>query len=221
METDGFAIVTNGLPEVECARVLAALDLIPRGRGRGGIRHLLDVPEVASLAALPSIRGPIVEVLGSSAFAFKATLFEKTAAANWYVGWHQDLTIPIAQKIDVPGFTRWTEKDGVVHAQPPVGVLENVLTVRVNLDAATEVNGSLVVLPGSHRLGFLSDDKIDCFQKTSASVRCLTPAGGLVFMRPLLLHSSAKTNGEQIRRVLHFEFTSVELPGDLAWHRRV
>jgi len=32
----------------------------------------------------------------------KAILFDKTPSMNWYVTWHQDLTIAVKEKIEVP-----------------------------------------------------------------------------------------------------------------------
>jgi hypothetical protein len=85
------------------------------------------------------------------AFAVPATLFDKTADANWLVPWHQDLTICVKKKVDVPGYGPWTIKAGVPHVQPPVAILDRRLAVRIHLDNCSERNGALRVLPGTHR----------------------------------------------------------------------
>jgi hypothetical protein len=44
--------------------------------------------------------------------------------------------------------------------------------------------------------------------------------GGLVLMRPLLLHASSEARIAGQRRVLHLEFEADELPGNLEWFDR-
>jgi hypothetical protein len=39
-------------------------------------------------------------------------------------------------------------------------------------------------------------------------VECLVPAGGVVAMRPLVVHASSKSTSALPRRVLHFEYTT-------------
>ena len=134
---DGFSIDPTGIGKSASAELINALSLIPRDTSRGGIRHLLNVPVIAALASHPSIRKPIEAILGPGVFAFKATYFEKSPGSNWFVGWHQDDMIPVAKKLDVSGFSRWSEKSGVTHAQPPADILERIVAVRVNLDAST------------------------------------------------------------------------------------
>jgi hypothetical protein len=41
--------------------------------------------------------------------------------------------------------------------------------------------------------------------------------GGAVVMRPLLLHSSTTATTPKHRRVLHFEYSSVDLPAGIRW----
>ena len=38
--------------------------------------------------------------------------FDKNPDANWAVPWHQDRTIAVAQRIDVPGYDMWSVKAG-------------------------------------------------------------------------------------------------------------
>ncbi len=42
----------------------------------------------------------------------------------------QDLTISLRSRAEMPGFCPWSVKDGVPHVQPPVELLEQMLTVR-------------------------------------------------------------------------------------------
>jgi hypothetical protein len=46
------------------------------------------------------------------------------------------------------------------------------------------------------------------------------PAGGVVVMRPLILHASSPAVSPSHRRVVHLEYAAEDLPGGLAWHER-
>jgi hypothetical protein len=83
--------------------------------GRGGARNLLENAGVRALAASHTVRGFASAVLGDRCFAVRALLFDKTPAANWKVVWHQDLTIPTRERVDVPKYGPWTDKAGVPH----------------------------------------------------------------------------------------------------------
>ena len=137
--------------------------------------------------------------------------------ANWKVPWHQDLTIEVRKKLDVSGFGPWSTKAGVVHVQPPASTLENMLAVRIHLDDCDESNGPLRVIPGSHRLGRLTSEQILRIAAQPA-VRCTVPAGGVMLMRPLLVHASSACRDPRHRRVIHLEFAAGALPAGLEWH---
>ena len=183
-----------------------------------GIRNLLNLcPAVRRLAQDQHIK-PIAEtVLGPGARVVRAIYFDKLPAANWKVVWHQDLTITVAKKIDVDGFTAWSTKARIVHVQPPVSVLESILTLRISLDDSDESNGGLRVIPGSHRTGRLNDFQITEWKKSTRPVVCAVERGGILAMRPLLLHSSSASTNAEHRRVVHLEFSASDLPEGLEW----
>jgi len=185
---------------------------------RGGLRQLLDrAPQLRPLADSPALRSLVEPVLGPSARVVRATLFDKTPEANWIVPWHQDLTIAVQQRVDLPGFGPWSTKDGVCHVQPPTEVLENMLAVRIHLDDCDADNGALRVLPGSHLLGKLGAQDIRRLVAEQSPVTCAVSSGGAMLMRPLLLHASSKALNPKNRRVIHFEFASGPLPEGLQW----
>jgi ectoine hydroxylase-related dioxygenase (phytanoyl-CoA dioxygenase family) len=96
----------------------------------------------------------------------------------------------------------------VLYAHAPTWALEAVVALRVHLDDSTAANGPLRVLPGTHRLGVLSDAQIEQAVKVSAAVDCVAPAGGVVAMRPLTVHASSKSTAYHPRRVLHIEYAA-------------
>lgn len=223
----GYAVVADILPPPTVESLIAAVKQIPqqaavrRRSGTYGIRHLLETcPAVRSLAASPEIRQLVTPVLSDECFAVRAIFFDKVPDANWHLGWHQDSVIAVKEKRETRGFCAWSEKAGVWQVRPPASVLSGMLAIRVHLDDCRLENGPLRVLPGSHAWGWL-DDEIDSWKAETPEVVCTVPAGGVVAMRPLLLHASAAADSPQHRRVIHIEFASSDLPGDLEWNTRV
>lgn len=213
LHLDGFAILTEVLPASRADAL--AVSLANLGAGYG-LRNLLRAsPAVAALAT--ELKTLVAPVLGAGAFAARGIFFDKIPGANWDVGWHQDLSIAVAEKLDAPGFSGWSVKQGVPHVQPPVAVLERMLTVRVHLDDCGADNGPLRVLRGSHAHGRLTDEQIEHWKQTGEEVACLVPKGGALLMRPLLLHSSARAEQPRHRRVIHLEYATDPLPHGLKW----
>jgi hypothetical protein len=52
----------------------------------------------------------------------------------------------------------------------------------------------------------LPDAAIDQVVDRTSAVDCLVAAGGIVAMRPLILHASSKAESARPRRVLHIEY---------------
>ncbi len=147
--TLGFAIIPAFLGQDDLLTLERSLP--HPSAERGGVRNLLDIPAVADLADADQMRSLIDPILGSDAFPVRGILFDKTPATNWRVSWHQDLTIAVTKRVEAPAYGPWSEKDGVVHVQPPAAVLERMVAVRLHLDHSGAENGPLRVLPGSHR----------------------------------------------------------------------
>lgn len=154
------------------------------------------------------------EILGEGAFPFRATLFDKSPTANWLVMWHQDKALPLKERREVSGWGPWSVKEGVLYAHAPASALEQVVALRVHLDDSTRENGPLRVLPGTHSLGVLTDEQIHTLSKAVAEVGCPVPCGGVLAMRPLIVHASSKAQNEMPRRVLHIEYSSPDALSD-------
>jgi ectoine hydroxylase-related dioxygenase (phytanoyl-CoA dioxygenase family) len=165
-------------------------------------------PEVAALANEPALLVIARGAVGAGAVPFRATLFDKSAAANWRVGWHQDTALPLRSRHALPGWGSWSEKEGVVYAHAPASALEVIVAIRVHLDASTSENGPLRVLPGTHALGVLAEEDVGRLAAATPAVECVVQSGGLVVMRPLILHASSKARSGQRRRVIHIEYAA-------------
>jgi hypothetical protein len=226
---DGFAIVADAVAPAVVDSLVRALDAVrpgasalDRGGGVYAMRNLLrDVPEARRLARSAAARALVAPVLGPHARAVRGLFFDKTAASNWLVPWHQDLTIAVRARTPAPGYGPWTVKAGVPHVQPPAEVLERMLTVRVQLDDAGASNGPLRVVPGSHTQGRLGADATRDWLERVEPVTCVVPRGGALLMRPLLLHASSPSDAPGHRRVVHLEFAAGPLPGGVVWYEQV
>lgn len=130
---------------------------------------------------------------------------------------HQDLSIPVRQRIESAHCAGWSKKEGQWFVQPPIEVLEQLVAIRIHLDASTPENGPLRIVPGSHRSGRLKSIAEDS-RRLAGEVPVLGARGAAIVMRPLLLHASSKAAAQALpRRVLHFVFGPRELPCGLEW----
>lgn len=222
LHRDGFRLFTDVLtpPAVQRLVNVFAGDtlLLRRNRAAYGGRTLLNLPPIVEIAASPAIRRLVEPVIGPAARPVRGLFFDKTPEANWPVLWHQDLSLAVAERHDLDGWGPWSTKAGIWHVQPPTEILEGMLTVRLHVDDCSALNGPLRVLPGTHRVGRLSRDRIAELRRTTTEVQCVAPAGSALVMRPLLLHASSPARTPNHRRVIHLEFAAADaLPAPLAW----
>lgn len=202
----GFEVFPLVLERSEVAHVGNALEGDVVERSRAGARHLVQHPIVAHIAHEPRLTAIARRFLGPSAIPFRATLFDKSPANNWLVVWHQDTALPLRERRDVPGWGPWSLKGGITYAHAPAFALSRVVALRLHIDDSGPDNGPLRVLPGSHTRGVMSDDEIAKLARDVQAVDCLAPAGGVVAMRPLIVHASSKAVTDRRRRVLHIEY---------------
>jgi ectoine hydroxylase-related dioxygenase (phytanoyl-CoA dioxygenase family) len=208
IEDRGFAVIPGMFGEDRITLLAENLATANIRRSRAGVRHALGIAAVASLASDLRVLEIARRILGSSAYPFRATMFEKTTDANWLVVWHQDTALPLRRREETPGWGPWSVKEGVIYAHAPATALSQVLALRVHLDDSMSQNGPLRVLPATHTLGVLSDDAIHQLTQDIVAVECCVPRGGIVAMKPLVVHSSSKSQSESARRVVHIEYAA-------------
>jgi ectoine hydroxylase-related dioxygenase (phytanoyl-CoA dioxygenase family) len=223
-DSRGFLLREALLSSAECdALSVELMDLLAEqqklvSKIRAGLRNVLRLrPAVASMARSPKLLDFVGELTGRDAFPVRAVLFDKTAEANWSAAWHQDMAIAVAERIDTPGFGPWSVKDGIVHVQPPCEILASMVAVRIHLDDCHADNGALRVVPGSHLHGELITEAINRWTESHEPVTCELLKGGVLAMRPLLLHASTRAVSPTHRRVLHIEYATGGLPNGLKW----
>jgi ectoine hydroxylase-related dioxygenase (phytanoyl-CoA dioxygenase family) len=214
IEEEGFAIAEGVFAADEISDIAGDFARAKLRRSRAGVRHAMKLPQVAALAGGLKLRGMAQEILGSEAVPFRATLFDKSAEANWLVVWHQDTALPLREKMEMAGWGPWSLKEGVIYAHAPAEALERVVALRVHLDDSGAENGPLRVLPGSHRFGVMDDERIRGLASGTAVVDCRVSRGGVLAMRPLVVHASSKSRVAAPRRVLHIEYAESMRIGD-------
>jgi len=205
---EGYWIAEHVVAGSDLQVVCNALDAADVPRTRAGARHVLRLPAVRELALHPALGSLAAPFVGGQAIPFRATLFDKSAASNWLVAWHQDTALPLNQRVDDPSWGPWSCKGGVLHAIAPASALETVVALRVHLDDSTHTNGPLRVLPRTHSAGVLPHVQIERLAGAITPVECTAEKGGIVAMSPLLVHASSKAKDTQPRRVLHIEYAA-------------
>jgi ectoine hydroxylase-related dioxygenase (phytanoyl-CoA dioxygenase family) len=209
MTDAGYSIIKNVFSSGECDTVSSELSQLRPFRGRAGVRHLMSNPRISALAYDSRLLLIASEMLGDSAIPYRATLFDKSARANWLVVWHQDTALPLENTFESKEWGPWSTKAGVNYAHAPAWALNRIVALRVHIDSATTDNGSLRVIrviPGSHLHGLLSDEEVFEIARTNNPVICEVDYGGVMTMRPLLIHSSSKGISAKPRRVIHIEY---------------
>ncbi len=218
-DRDGFLKVAGVLSERECHDVASALEA---GNSHDAAsRRLLDQLWCQQLATDLKSHSVLAALLPTSAVAVQCTFFDKSADKNWLVALHQDLSIPVRERVPSEECTGWSAKEGVLYVQPPNDVLESLIAIRVHLDDCLQGNGPLRVIAGSHRHGRLKSTDAEALRLQLGETECFSRRGDALVMRPLLLHASSKAQKPSRRRVLHFLFGPRDLGHGLNWHRAI
>lgn len=221
----GFVILDNfySLQDVEEMKqvIAAAVTDKPTFRRTNdlfAIRQVLkEIPALHSIIFNHWLKKLISTDLGGQYFVSKSIYFDKPGNSNWFVAWHQDITISVKEKVETSGFGPWTKKQDQYAVQPPVEILQKNFTVRIHLDRTDESNGALKVLPGSHLAGIRRFEELN---EEKNEILCPVAEGGIMLMHPLLFHASGRSSGNNPRRVLHIEFSNQELPEGLSWSEK-
>jgi hypothetical protein len=153
---------------------------------------------------------------GEEMFPVKAFILDKSTESNWEIPWHQDLKISLSEKVEATGYHNWSLESGILHVQPPVSVIEKLVTLRIHLDPC-DSNNAIHVIPQSHNLGILKQQQIERLVAQTSSHLCIAAKFSVMLMRPLILHDSPPSNSSDSRRILQLEY-GYNLGKGLSWH---
>lgn len=226
LNCEGFCVVPRAFDAAGLESLVAAVSPLRERHASDSVRHregsvyaarnaLELCPTLIELWREPQLIYLVLETLGERAGLVRGLFFDKPPGQTWALPWHKDLTITVRDNRAVPRYSKPRLRAGVWHCEPPLEVLEAMLTLRIHLDDVTGENGPLEVLPGSHLTG--KELRIERFEPR----RILVNAGDVFVMRPLLAHCSGRSTPgtTRHRRVLHLEFAAMaQLPGGHEWH---
>jgi hypothetical protein len=216
LDQNGAGLFAQALDEAALIRLEAALAALPTNVP--GVR----IGEGQQLKPFLEVAGPIGAIaataLGADARPVRAILFDKTSARNWALGWHQDRTIVVRQRIGADGFGPWTVKSGLIQVEPPFDILERMVTLRVHLDQVDAKNAPLRIVPGSHLLGRVHEAEVQRVVATFSERLCLAERGDVWLYATTIVHASLAADPPRRRRVLQVDYSADAAPDPLAWH---
>jgi len=229
INNEGFAIINNVYNENEIKKLISLIEDVTENDSENAtfrksqdlfaIRQFhKEVPETLDFIFNENLKTIIESNFGKGYFITKSIYFDKPEKSNWFVAYHQDLTISVDQKTEVENFENWTVKQNQFAVQPPKEILEANFTIRIHIDKTTKENGALKVINNSHSKGILRIENLD-FENEKETI-CEVEKGGIMIMKPLLFHASNKTTNNERRRVIHIEFSKQQLPSGLEWSEK-
>lgn len=203
----GYRFLRRAFDRAEIAALAPVLAGIPSSAaGKRWAGHALAA--LMQLPAMQPVMHRLAELLPEMA-VLRAVAFRKDADANWFVPAHQDRSIPVPSPALMPGFDNLTRKDGGWQAEAPVALLAEMRNLRIFVDRATADDGSLEVMPGTHRRGRIEQAEIPAIQ--GQWLPMTGDSGDAVILSPLLLHRSRRASEPNGRRVLQLECVPAEL----------
>ena len=213
----GFSITESIFNDEELEKLIS---LIENSEKQYAIRQLMNKkPEIQEVIFNnKNFKELYASICTEDYFLSKAIFFNKPSKSNWFVSNHQDLSISVKEKKATEGYANWTNKNGQFGVIPPKEVLENTVTIRIHLDTTDATNGALKVIPNSHTKGIIRIDASFDKNNFGEAIVCEVAKGGVMLMKPLLLHASSKSIADFDRRVIHLEFCNKEIP--MQWLER-
>lgn len=229
INSEGFAIINKVYSNDEIQSIVNEIDKViqfenenatfRKSKDLFAIRQFhKEVPATLNFIFNQNLKEIIKSNFGDNYFITKSIYFDKPEKSNWFVAYHQDLTISVNQKIPTEGFENWTTKQNQFAVQPPIEILEQNFTIRIHIDHTTKENGALKVLNNSHKKGIIRTEQYTSNNETETI--CEVEKGGIMIMKPLLFHASNKTTNNERRRVIHIEFSNQNLPNNLEWSEK-
>ncbi len=172
INSEGFAIIDNVYDENEIKKLISIIENVTENKTDKttfrksedlfAIRQFhKEIPQALDSIFNQNLKDIIKSNFGENYFITKSIYFDKPEKSNWFVAYHQDLTISVDKKIDVESFENWTTKQDQFAVQPPKDILEKNFTIRIHIDKTTKDNGALKVINNSHSKGIYRVENMD------------------------------------------------------------
>jgi len=228
--SEGFVIINEIYSEIEIEKIIHEIEKVTENETENStfrksedlfaIRQFhKEIPKSLNIIFNQNLKEIINQNFGENFFITKSIYFDKPEKSNWFVAYHQDLTISVDKKVEIENFEHWTNKQNQFAVQPPTEILSKNFTIRIHIDKTTKENGALKVLNKSHHKGIVRTENIEV--KNEIETICEVEKGGIMIMKPLLFHSSSKTTNNERRRVIHIEFSNQKLPNEIEWSEKM
>ncbi len=247
IQTQGFAILPKAFSQQQVQQLNQALSFafslcqdnvwIQYRAGQiFAARNILQIfPQIDHWWRRPLIVQTLTDVLGKEFGLVRVLYFDKPPGQSWALPWHKDRTLAVQENhLASNYFQHPTKKAGVKHVEADQRILNEMLTLRIHLDAVTDANGPLLVIPGSHLEPLLWDQMLseNATSRMGAStsneaLEHVVPetiyanVGDVLAMRPHLTHCSGNSDPhtDKHRRILHLEFAAnQQLPDGYQWN---
>src|SRR5579875_2741479 len=147
---NGFTVIDQVFSLEEVQQIIRAIEvadttgpLFRKTSDLFAIRQVLkQMTQLVPFVFNENMRRLINKIGGENYFVVKSIYFDKPGNSNWFVAYHQDLTISVNQKVEIAGFRPWTFKQNQFAVQPPLNILQDIIIIRIHLDDTDENNGA-------------------------------------------------------------------------------
>ena len=131
LEENGYSVLTDLYSDDEISEIITCIEnaeqdgnSFMKTKDLFAIRQLIkNVPELSDLLFNKKLTELISDLSESEYFLTKAIYFDKPSESNWFVAYHQDLSISVGKKADLENYVNWTFKKGQYGVQPPIEIL--------------------------------------------------------------------------------------------------
>ena len=113
LEEQGSAILDSVYTTLELQQIVACIkeasqndDDLPKTKDLFAIRQLLNtIPQLKKFLFNQKLLSILSNIYSTPYFLTKAIYFDKPSTSNWFVPYHQDLSISVNQKTDSSDYT--------------------------------------------------------------------------------------------------------------------
>ena len=147
LNENGYSILNDLYTDNEISKILDCIQNAEQNeksfmktKDLFAIRQLIkNIPELSSFLFNQKLTELLSELSESEYFLTKAIYFDKPSQSNWFVAYHQDLSISVDKKAELNNYSNWTFKKSQYGVQPPIEILEDTITIRIHLVNAINV----------------------------------------------------------------------------------
>ncbi|HEX8577772.1 MAG TPA: hypothetical protein VF677_15905 [Flavobacterium sp.] len=119
LRNEGFIIIESVYDTIEIEKLITVIATATAKKANSltfrkhedlfAIRQFInEIPETLPGIFNTKLKEIISKLLGDDFFIIKSIYFDKPEKSNWFVSYHQDLTISVLKKEVTEGYEKWT-----------------------------------------------------------------------------------------------------------------